>query len=462
MARPELSRLGPGRQEGNRTQMLTAWRSPERDVLLAHRAAFRVAFLAALIGTLAFVAAWLIAQTHLYATAALVLLIAGVVAIDVTNLIRQVGLTGAPESDPVALAHLTRQRSLESRRQIEHLQSLLDTVSAALIVVRPDGRISLANRAARRLVTQPVERLVDIAALGPSAAHALLDMPPGARSIVSLADRERALVSVSRFKGSGDDSLQLLAIQRIAGDLDAVELDAWREMAHVLAHEMMNSMTPIASLSQSLERLLMDAAGATDGGTPAGNVEILGALEAIRRRSTGLIDFVERYRSVADLPRPIVQRVRLDELLRGVGQLLRGKFAEREIQYRTSIVPDGLTVSADPQLLEQAIINLLRNAADAVDGMVRPCIEVICRTHDGGALIDVADNGCGIAENRREQVFVPFFTTKKGGSGIGLSLTRQIALSHGGKLELRANQPRGSVFSLILPGAIEQRGRLAP
>jgi signal transduction histidine kinase len=266
-------------------------------------------------------------------------------------------------------------------------------------------------------------------------------------------------VSISRFTDSERESRRLLAIQRIAGELDAVELEAWHEMAHVLAHEMMNSLTPIASLSESLERLLTDASPC---GALNSNVEILAALEAIRRRSTGLIDFVERYRTVADLPRPIVQRVQLDGLLNGVGHLLSAKFAERNIQYRTSIVPDNLAVSADPQLLEQAIINLLRNAADAVEGLARPCIDVTCRADDGDVIIDVADNGCGIAEERREQVFVPFFTTKTDGSGIGLSLTRQIALSHGGKLELRANQPQGSVFALILPGSTEPQGRFAP
>lgn len=414
---------------------------------------------AVLIGALVFIATWLITETRLYATTTLVLLIAGIVATDLGHLIERAALKRAGEGDDSTAARLIRQWSMETHRQIEHLHSLLDTVSAALIVIQPDGRITLANRAARRLVAQPVERLDAVSAIGSSAARSLLDLLPGARSIVSFADGRRVFVSVSRFKGSERESLRLLAIQHIAGELDAVELEAWHEMAHVLAHEMMNSLTPIASLSESLERLLMDVAACNPAcGAPNSNVEIRAALEAIRRRSTGLIDFVERYRTVADLPRPIVQRVRLDGLVSGVGQLLRVKFAERNIVYRTSIIPDDLAVSADPQLLEQAIINLVRNATDAVDDVAWPCIDVTCRSYNGDVIIDIADNGCGIAEERREQVFVPFFTTKAGGSGIGLSLTRQIAMSHGGKLELRGNQPEGSVFTLILPGTIEPQG----
>jgi two-component system, NtrC family, nitrogen regulation sensor histidine kinase NtrY len=448
----ELSHRRSGRGQHDRIGIPTAWSSVDSSALVARGTALHIAWRAALIGILVFIAAWLVTDTRLYATTTLALLIAGIVAVDLGHFIEKPALNRASEGDDST----ARQRLMETQRQIERLHSLLDTVSAALIVIQPDGRVTLANRAARRLVTQSVERLSDVAAIGPSAARALLELRPGARSIVCFADGGRVFVSVSRFKGSEQLSVRLLAIQRIAGELDAVELEAWHEMAHVLTHEMMNSLTPIASLSESLERLLRDAsAGDTARGAPDSNVEILGALEAIRRRSTGLIDFVERYRTVADLPRPIVQRIRLDGLLGGVSHLLSATFAERHIMYRTSITPDDLVVYADPQLLEQAIINLVRNAADAVAGVGQPCIDVTCRAHNGDAIINVADNGCGIAEERREQVFVPFFTTKTGGSGIGLSLARQIALTHGGKLELRGNQPEGSVFTLVLPRAIE-------
>jgi two-component system, NtrC family, nitrogen regulation sensor histidine kinase NtrY len=433
----------------------TSW-SRDSGILGTRGAALRMAWRAALIGALVFIAAWLISDTRLYATTALVLLIAGIVAADLGHVIEKAAFNKVSAGDDSTVAFLARQRLVETQRQVERLHALLDTVSAALIVIQPDGRITLANRAARRLVAQSVERLSDVAAIGPSAAQALLELRPGARSIVSFADGGRVFVSVSRFTGPEQLSVRLLAMQRIAGELDAVELEAWHEMAHVLTHEMMNSLTPIASLSESLERLLSDAsAGDTARGAPDSNVEILAALEAIRRRSTGLIDFVERYRTVADLPRPIVQRMRLNRLLSGVSQLLSATFAERHIVYRTSITPDDLAISADPQLLEQAIINLVRNAADAVASVAQPCIDVTCQAHDGDVVINVADNGSGIAEEQREQVFVPFFTTKAGGSGIGLSLARQIALSHGGKLEVRGNQPQGSVFTIILPGTIE-------
>jgi two-component system nitrogen regulation sensor histidine kinase NtrY len=409
----------------------------------AGRTAVHVAWRAALIGLLVFLAIWLIAVSHLYATATLALLFAGLVTADLAYILERAGGPENQATMSATAAPLVRQRAFEHQRETDHLHSLLDTVPAALIVIRSDERIVLANRAARKLAAQPVDRLDAVVAIGSAAARSLLNLAPGARSIVSFADGVRVFASVSQFVSPTWERLRLLALQRITGELDAVELNAWREMAHVLSHEMMNSLTPIASLSESLERLL-------GGCEPA---EVTGALEAIRRRSTGLMDFVTRYRAIADLPSPRAQRVRLDELLGGVSRLLSAKFVANGIAYRTRIEPQDLTADIDPQLLEQAIINLLRNAADAVIVATEPCIEVTCRAGDEHIVIEVADNGCGIAEDKRDQVFIPFFTTKVGGSGIGLNLARQIALSHGGRLELRLREPTGSVFTLLLPAA---------
>ena len=126
-------------------------------------------------------------------------------------------------------------------------------------------------------------------------------------------------------------------------------------------------------------------------------------------------------------------------------------FTEKGITCCASVEPNDTTVTADPQLLEQAVINLLRNAADAARDVQPARIDVSCRTHEGTVAIEIADNGCGVPEAHRDQVFVPFFTTKVGGSGIGLNLARQIALAHGGQLAFRANAPHGSIFTLTLP-----------
>jgi C4-dicarboxylate-specific signal transduction histidine kinase len=256
-------------------------------------------------------------------------------------------------------------------------------------------------------------------------------------------------------------------------------------MASVLAHEIMNSLTAISSLSESLSLMLQEGAGA----------EVAGALESIQRRSLGLLDFVERYRMIMDMPAPRMQPLRVEELLAGIEHLLGPSFKERGVLFTRSVEPPQLTCRADPRLLEQALINLLKNSVEALGGTAQPRIDVAVRQREGLLVMTVADNGRGLpelgeaesagsesarlvsakvdfarpesaraatagVESARPELAdtatagrnsVPVFTTKAAGSGIGLHLVRKIALSHGGQLEAQRNQPRGSIFTLTLP-----------
>ena len=434
----------------------------------------------AIVGGLSFLAIWLVIPAHLYATALVVVIIGLFVVADLAKVVARAGrwmeqdleqLTAEVSDTPVAAftsrdpneSALGRAISLLNaaragrQRQLDYLQTLLDTVGTSLIVVQPDGRVMLINRAARRLAGAALDRLEQIAAVGEQGARRLLSLRAGTRQIVSLADGRQMFVVVSQFSVPGQPSQRLMALQRIAGDLDAVELKAWQDMVQVLAHEMMNSLTPISSLSESLESLLRSGSTSADPARQAAMTdEVAGALEAIKRRSLGLMSFVERYRTVAELPSPKRQPVFMERLMSGIDRLVGPVLREKGVDYRTTITPPDLCADADPQLLEQAVINLLRNATDAVVGVERPRIDVTCVGREGQVVLAVADNGAGVPEDRRDQIFVPFFTTKPGGSGIGLNLARHIALGHGGGLDLRANVPRGSVFTLTLPGVARE------
>jgi two-component system nitrogen regulation sensor histidine kinase NtrY len=339
-----------------------------------------------------------------------------------------------------ARQHLQLDRRTQ-RQGADYLQTLLDTVPAALIVVASDGGLRLVNRAAYRLLGEPAPRLEQLPALAGSAAALLAGMMPGAQQIVRLTDGRQLLASASQFTVPEGTAQRLICLQRLAGDLDAVEHKAWDDMARVLAHEMMNSLTPIASLSESLDALLR-AGGRME--------EVAAALEAIRRRSLGLMRFVVRYRKVAELPEPLLQPLPLKSVLEGVERLLAPALEQGQIGYASTVSPPELTVQGDADLLEQALINLLRNAAEAVRGQPGARIEVVCGLEAGLCFIDIADNGPGLTAAAREQIFIPFFTTKEGGSGIGLSLARRIALCHGGQVTVRSS-PQGSVFRLTLP-----------
>lgn len=342
--------------------------------------------------------------------------------------------------------NVLRETRVERQQHADRLQTLLDTVAAALIVVKDDGRVELVNRSARSLAGEPVDRLEDMKAIGAQAAGELLALRPGTRQIIHLPAGRQMFVSVSQLSSREQGRRRMLSLHAIAGELDAVELKAWKDMAGVLAHEIMNSLTAIASLSESLNLLLQAGRG------PAEDAEVAGALEAINRRSLGLMDFVERYRMVMDTPAPKLQVLGLDELLAGIEQLLGPRLRETGVMLIRSVVPPQLSCSADPGLLEQALINLLKNAAEAVSDADQPRIEVNCERRQDSVVVTVADNGCGL-KNTGDASFVPPFTTKAGGAGIGLNLVRQIALSHGGQLEVHPNHPRGSRVTLILPDA---------
>jgi signal transduction histidine kinase len=204
----------------------------------------------------------------------------------------------------------------------------------------------------------------------------------------------------------------------------------------------MNSLTPIASLAESLKARL------GDDEAPAQAAE---AIEVIARRSQGLMTFVERYRTATEAPEPRPQVFPLRRLAAGVEALLAARLTAQGVKLDVRIEPEELAVAGDPDLLDQAVINLVRNAADACAGMPDARVELVCRKADDQVLISIADNGAGLTETARTQLFVPFFTTKTGGSGIGLSIARQIALAHHGQLTATDRPPHGAVFVLSLP-----------
>ncbi|MGZ3368910.1 MAG: sensor histidine kinase [Caulobacteraceae bacterium] len=405
----------------------------------------------------------LLLRTHLYATALIVAALAGLVLADIYRTAgradvilsqildrmtgaasdrareRLVGFPALAQAADVAADRL-RRSSQERQREIEGLKALLDTTPAALFILRDDGTVDLANRAAFALAGREVRRLDDFLRFGP-ASEAIADLRAGGRAVIAMADDRKVFVSVSQLSHPAAGPVRLVALQPIAGELDVVEQAAWRDLMRVLAHEIMNSLTPIASLSESLARRLPEAADA----------EAKAALEVIARRSENLMGFVDRYRLVADTPPPIRAPVRLDAFASDITRLLAGSFAEARAKLTLEVVPPDLEVEADRSLLEQAVINLLKNALDASRASPSPSVALVCSTAEDQVTITVRDNGEGVPPERLETIFVPFYTSRSGGSGIGLSLARQIAQAHGGQLTARNNEGGGATFEMSLP-----------
>jgi nitrogen fixation/metabolism regulation signal transduction histidine kinase len=328
------------------------------------------------------------------------------------------------------------------RREIDRLQSLTDTISIALIILEPSGRLVLVNRAALKLAGRLICSLQELPGLSTDDVEQVQALSPGGRLVLRLASGQRLLVSASHFKVD-DESCVLLAIENIDNELGRAELKAWQDLVRVLGHEMMNSMTPIVSLARSVHPMVAEL--------PHRSEDIAAGLDAIARRSQGLMRFVDRYRAFAEVPAPVTQDILLISFIGRLDHLMRGLLGEKGIALKISVEPSDLTLSADPDLLEQALINLIKNASDAVLGFEDPQIEIVCYTVDEMIGIQVVDNGSGVSHAVRDQIFVPFYSTKPDGAGVGLSLVRQIVLLHGGRIEFSDNQPSGSMFSLLLP-----------
>jgi nitrogen fixation/metabolism regulation signal transduction histidine kinase len=348
-----------------------------------------------------------------------------------------------------AFDRLGRAR-LQRQQRIDFAEALADNVVAALIVVDDTGSVVRANRAAHRLLGEaggPIDRLP---ALGPEAARRVTALASGGREIVRLADDRSVLASMNVFSVPGQAPLRLVALQSLSSDLDPVVLKSWQDLVRVLAHEMMNSLTPICSLSDNVAKRLRHPSEG-DVRPEETSAEVAEAVEVIARRSAGLMNFVERYRRLAETPAAVRTPLALSQFVGGLDRLMAPLMTEAGVDYASVVAPPDLVIQADRDLLEQATINLLKNALDAVAEREEPMIRLSCRLDDGEVAIAVEDNGPGLACDDAETAFVPFFTTKANGSGIGLTLARQIALAHDGRIEHARRSPNGAAFRLLLP-----------
>jgi nitrogen fixation/metabolism regulation signal transduction histidine kinase len=349
---------------------------------------------------------------------------------------------------------LRRVRS-EREEQAQYLETMVQHVGIGLLVFQPDGRVELINNAAKRLLRVPWLKNVEaLRSFSPELVETLLRLPPQEKGFVRISGEKETLtlaLSATEFRLRGGD-YRLVSLQNIQRELEEKEMEAWQKLIRVITHEIMNSVTPISTLASTIGGL---AAGAEAGGAPAGagaeeaRTDILEAARTIEKRSLGLLHFVEAFRSLTLLPKPEIRPVALEDLFARVGRLMTAHISGKAVAFSSTIDPAHLILQADPELVEQVLINLLLNALQAVEGRSGAAVSLRAFLDERGRiLVQVADNGPGIPPENLEKVFVPFFSTKAGGSGIGLSLSRQIMRLHGGSLHVHSEPDVQTVFTL--------------
>jgi nitrogen fixation/metabolism regulation signal transduction histidine kinase len=336
----------------------------------------------------------------------------------------------------------------EKEEHTRFLQTVIQHIGIGLVSYKSNGQVELINNAAKKLLK--VNSLININTLeiqNKALYEKLNSIEAGGKELVKFVynnELSQLILYATEFKRQ-DKMYKLVSIQNIQSELDEKEMESWQRLISVLTHEIMNSITPISSLAQTIETLLkennIDSNNLTD---------IKTGIETIRRRSVGLIGFVNNYRALTKIPVPDFSIIKIEDLFCQVHKLLENKFSEDKINFNYTIEPKSLELTIDPKMIEQVLINLLLNSIDALKETAIPEITMNALMGEKGqVLIHVKDNGAGILKNVQEKIFIPFFTTKEKGSGIGLSLARQIMRQHGGNITVISQPNEQTIFTLL-------------
>lgn len=338
--------------------------------------------------------------------------------------------------------------------ELRRMRALIDHIPVPLMTVHGDGALILQNNAARRLFgSAHVTRLADLRQFGASFHDAVAEAVPGNRELVSFTveDVDYQLTLATTENIVSGESQRLVSLQDIQSELDTSQAEAWQDLVRVLTHEIMNSITPITSLAGTALDVVDDILEATGPDAPFhGDLEDLhDAVQTVVRRSDSLIQFVESYRQISRLAPPEKRRISVAELFESVSRLAAAEWPDSGRHLSLSVEPEGLDVYADRDLLEPVLLNILRNAWQATADVGQPRIELRGRLNRrGNVTIEIRDNGPGIPVDLARKIFVPFFTTKEKGSGVGLALARQVMTAHGGFIRVANNEDGGATFAL--------------
>lgn len=347
---------------------------------------------------------------------------------------------GAALDDAMRGLHAQRD---EGMRELRFLEALVDDVPVALLTVDDEHGVRLVNKAARRLFGHGLgTRPEDYAGYGATFAARLARTGEAGQEVLILrlpAGPQRAIVRTGALDRLGLQ-VRAITVEPVQGALDAVEMAAQTDLVRVLTHEILNSLTPVTSLAGTAAAVLdIDPPDIESART---------AMTTLLRRAEGLRHFIDSYRAVAKPPEVNARVFAAAPFAHELGRLFAADWPAVTLTIEVAL---DMTLQADPDLLAQVLINLLRNAAQATSeagrvGQVRLSIE---RRIGGGTLIEVADNGPGVPEAVRKDVFLPFFTTRAAGTGVGLNLVRQIVIAHGGSIDL-IDSDEGAVFRILL------------
>jgi signal transduction histidine kinase len=342
--------------------------------------------------------------------------------------------------------------SRERETQYHYLQKILELVDTGILSYEEDtGTISWINEAFKKLLSIPyLKTIQSLEKREPVLYHELLKLKPGESNIISII-RNQQMVKIlitSSMMRSDDKLYKLLAFQNVSEALDETESKAWSKLLNVMTHEIMNSVAPISSLADTLKnRLQSPEITETMEAAELEDLEL--GIDTIKRRSDGLLKFTESYRSLNKITKLERDRILVRNLFENLNSLMKPTLSKKNIELEIILRDPALAIEADINLIEQVMINLLVNAIEAVKDRDEPRITLSAEAQNNSkTLVKITDNGMGMPHELLDKIFIPFFSTKKTGSGIGLSLCKQIMLLHKGNIQVLSTEGKGSSFIL--------------
>ncbi|MBT3934511.1 MAG: ATP-binding protein, partial [Bacteroidetes bacterium] len=338
--------------------------------------------------------------------------------------------------------------------QHNFLKTLVEHLGVGLISFDEKGEVDIFNKAAQNILNMPyLPNISLLDRIDSSLSGIVRNIQNSETRLVKIQQQnELKQLSIRATEMKMENNLvKLVSIQDIKSELDAQELGAWQKLIRVLTHEIMNSISPITSLSSTISQMLETEKQQTKNKVINPEVvdDVLTGLKTISKRSKGLISFVDTYRNLTRIPTPVIEVLPVNQLLDNVHRLMKKELAEQKIKCMCTVNPESLQLKADEKLLEQVIINLVKNSIQALDSIADGVVDIRAFMHKSGqTLIQVRDNGIGMNADIIDEIYTPFFTTREKGSGIGLSISRQIMQLHGGSISVISAPGEGTVFTL--------------
>ncbi|UCE24410.1 MAG: GHKL domain-containing protein [Candidatus Zixiibacteriota bacterium] len=349
------------------------------------------------------------------------------------------------------IAEFHKARS-EKEEQYRYLQTVIQHIGLGLLAYDASGSVDLINNAAKKLLrVTHLNNVKSLESFSRRLVETLLKLKPGEKALVKIEDEaeELHLAVYATAVRIRNKSITLVSMQNIESELAEQEMLAWQKLIRVLTHEIMNSVTPIASLASTVNNMIGAEGESATGLSIESAEDVRQAVATIEKRSRGLLHFTEAYRNLTRIPKPNFSVFPAIDLLERVTQLMEGQVRKNNVKPTIEVEPRSLELTADRELVEQVLINLILNAIHALKDTPDKKVELKSRLDDRGrVLVTVADNGPGIDESVKEKIFTPFFTTKKDGSGIGLSLSREIMRLHKGRISVQSAPGEHTVFTL--------------